>query len=280
MKRIVVFLTGICFALTVTAQTDTTQQEKADTIRVGSMIIIKRGDGKSGGDNNIQITTRRKSSYRRSNVSTNWFVLDIGVSRFDDNTDYTSAAVQNPTTGFAPGSNKDWFKLRNGKSINVNIWLFLQELNVVKHVVNLKYGLGVELNNYHFRYKDNIIFETQPTKVVLDPSTGYSKNKLAADYLTAPLMLNFNFTPDRRHGFGFSAGVSAGYLYSARQKTKSSANGKEKVWDDFDLRPWKISYIGELQLGFVKLYGSFATQSMFEKGLDMTPYNIGIRFSN
>ena len=46
------------------------------------------------------------------------------------------------------------------------------------------------------------------------------KNKLAADYLTVPLMVNFNFTPERRNGFGFSAGVSAGYLYSARQKVK------------------------------------------------------------
>ena len=84
----------------------------------------------------------------------------------------------------------------------------------------------------------------------------------------------------RKNGFGFSGGVSAGYLYSSRQKTKSAANGKQKVWDDFDLNPWKISYVGELQLGFVKLYGSLATKSMFAKGLDQTPYNVGIRFSN
>jgi hypothetical protein len=115
---------------------------------------------------------------------------------------------------------------------------------------------------------------------VIDSSTSYSKNKLAADYLTAPLMLNFNFTPGRKHGFGFSIGASAGYLYSARQKTKSDANGKEKHWDDFDLRPWKISYIAELQLGYVKLYGSMGSKSMFSKGLDMTPYNVGIRLSN
>ena len=93
-------------------------------------------------------------------------------------------------------------------------------------------------------------------------------------------MLSFNFTPDRRQGFGFSIGASAGYKYSSRQKTKSVRDGKEKVWDDYDLRPWKISYVGELQLGPVKLYGSLATQSMFEKGLDQTPYTVGIRLSN
>lgn len=277
MKRIAILLTGICFALSAMAQTDTTEQ-KADTIRVGTMIIIKKGSGKSSdGDNEVTITSRKKSQ-KRSNVTTNWMILDLGISQFSDKTDYSSAAIQNPVTGFAPGANKDWFNLRNGKSINVNVWLFLQELNVVKHVVNLKYGLGVELNNY--RFQKNVIFNEDPTKVILDQSTAYKKNRLSADYLTVPLMLNFNFTPDRKHGFGFSAGVSGGYLYSSRQKTKSDANGKQKTWGDFDLNPWKISYIGELQLGYVKLYGSVATKSMFEKGLDQTPFNIGIRFSN
>lgn len=277
MKRIAILLTGICFALTATAQTDTSKAEQGDTIRIGSMIIIKRGDAHSKGDKEVTIHSRR-NTYKPSNISTNWFIVDLGVNQFDDKTDYTSPGIQNTTTGFAPGSDKDWFKLRNGKAINVNIWFFIQKLNVVKHVVNLKYGLGLELNNYH--YRKNVIYQTQPTKIILDQSTGYSKNKLAADYLTVPIMLNFDLTPGRKNGFGFSAGVSAGYLYSSRQKTKSEANGKQKVWDDFDLRPWKISYVGELQLGFVKLYGSLATKSMFSKGLDQTPYNVGIRFSN
>jgi hypothetical protein len=94
------------------------------------------------------------------------------------------------------------------------------------------------------------------------------------------MMLNFNFTPSRRHGFGFSVGASAGYLYASRQKTVSNDFGKKKDKEDFELRKFKISYIGELSLGVVKLYGSYATQSMFEKGLDHTPYNVGIRLSN
>ena len=105
------------------------------------------------------------------------------------------------------------------------------------------------------------------------------KNKLAADYITVPLMLNFNFTPGRGRGFGFSAGVSGGMLYSARQKIKDGGK-KTKVHDDFDLNKWKVSYIAELLLGPVKLYGSYATQSMWDKGLDQTPYTVGFRFAN
>ncbi|MEO5999201.1 MAG: outer membrane beta-barrel protein, partial [Chitinophagaceae bacterium] len=180
----------------------------------------------------------------------------------------------------APGSNKDWFNLRNGKSINVNIWIVMQRLNIVKHVVNLKYGLGLELNN--FRYEEDIVFSKNPTVINRDPLINYSKNKLATDYLTVPLMLNFNFTPrkDNFSMFGLSVGVSGGYLYASRQKLISGENGKEKTKNNFDLRPFKVSYIAELQLGPVKVYGSMATQSMFEKGLDQTPYSVGLRLSN
>lgn len=92
-------------------------------------------------------------------------------------------------------------------------------------------------------------------------------------------MVNFNLTPGRKNGFGFSAGVSAGMLYSARQKIKNNGN-KEKVHDDFNLEKWKLAYIGELNLGPVKLYGSYAMNNMWEKGLDQTPYNVGIRLSH
>jgi len=95
-----------------------------------------------------------------------------------------------------------------------------------------------------------------------------------------PVMLDFNFTPKRRRNtYGVSAGVSVGYLYSARWKTKEGSN-VDKVKSDFDLRKWKLSYVGEVSLGVVKLYGSYAFKSMFEKGLDLTPYNVGLRFSN
>ena len=42
----------------------------------------------------------------------------------------------------------------------------MQRLNVIKHVFNLKYGLGIELNNY--RYTQNIKYLTNPTQVIMD----------------------------------------------------------------------------------------------------------------
>lgn len=290
MKQVIVLLIGIVMSLNGLAQTDSTKstdqpasqptdQSTSDTIRVGGMIIIKKNRHGNKPDNDSgEAKTYVRKVRKPSRVSTNWIILDLGFANYSDNTNYSSPAIQDPLTGFAPGLDKDDFKLRTGKSVNVNIWLFMQRLSLIKSVVNLKYGLGIELNNY--RYKAPIRYETGPTRVVMDHTTNYEKNKLAADYLTVPLMLNFNFTPHRKRGFGFSAGVSGGYLYASRQKTITGAEGKEKKKDDFDLRPWKLAYIGELSLGPVKLYGSYASQSMFERGPDQQPYAVGLRLSN
>ena len=277
MKSILLVCVAACLYSTAFAQNDTTgKKETNDTIRIGGMIIIK----KPGNNNNEIITgekTTRIPSRKRTpqNLTTNWWIIDMGFSGFNDKTDYASAETQD----FAPGSTEDWFDIKSGKSRSVNIWLLMQRLNLIKHVVNLKYGIGLELNNYFFD-DVSIRFQKNPTLVVQDPTIkDAKKNKLAADYLTVPLMINFNFTPERRNGFGFSAGVSAGYMYSARQKVKIG-DDKFKVHNDFDLEDWKLSYVGEINLGLVKLYGSYAFQSMWEKGLDHTPFNAGIRFSN
>jgi len=272
MKSRFLLAAMLCLSLAASAQTDTTiTNNSTDTIHVGDMIILKKGGENNDFNNDFHLG--RRHYYRPSNFSTNWVIVDIGFANYNDKTNYLSSGAQQ----FAPGSTSDWFNLRTGKSVDVNIWLFMQRLNLIKHVVNLKYGLGIELNNY--RYTENIKYLINPTKVILD-TINYSKDKLAADYVTVPFMLNFNFTPHRREGFGLSVGASVGYLYSSRQKFKGGGESKHKVHNDFDLDPWKASWVGELQLGPVKLYGSYATQSMFKKGLDQTPYTVGIRLSN
>lgn len=284
MKRILTLCITVCTIMTGFAQTDTTGKQKPvpenDTIRIGGMIIIRKAGTKEAIHEQNKIRDRHNE--KPSNLSTNWWIFDIGFSNYTDNTVYTGASAQ----AYAPGSNNTWFGLKGWKSRNVNIWVFMQRLNMIKHVVNLKYGLGIELNNYYYkrpvRYDPKPPATLNPPVVSLDVTVGrkYNKDKLAADYLTAPLMFNFNFTPDRKKGFGISAGISAGYLYSARNKTVTSDEGKKKAKDDFNLEKWKLSYVAELSLGPIRFYGSIAVKNMYERGLDMKPYNFGFRFSN
>lgn len=280
MKRIFTLCIAICTMMTGFAQADTTAKPAPDTIKIGGMVIIREKGSKPEKDEDskgLRIPARRHND-KPSNISTNWWIVDLGFSNYNDKTNYANADAQ-AIAGLAYAGNKDWAKLRGGKSRNVNIWFFMQRINMIQHVVNLKYGLGLELNNYRFD-DTKVRFAKNPTLITLDPTLADAKkNKLAADYLTVPVMLNFNFTPDRHKGFGFSAGVSAGFLYSARQKTKMDGD-VDKLKSDFDLERWKLSYVGEILLGPVKLYGSYAFKSMWSKGLNQTPYTVGFRISN
>lgn len=276
MCKMYLLVAVLCIHLTVAAQTDTaTGHAKPDTIRIGSLIIVKKGDGHyENRDGSVHVS---RAMRMHQNISTNWLIVDLGFANYNDKTNYANAVSAGVV---APGIGKEQFNPRTGKSIDVNIWLFMQRVNLIKHVVNLKYGLGIELNNY--RYESPLYYDKTNNIFIQDMVRHYKKDKLAADYVTIPLMLNFNFTPNNfyNRSFGLSAGISAGYLYSSRLKMITNEDGKQKIHDDMYLRPFKISYVAELQLGPVKLFGSMATRSMFEKGLDQTPYNIGLRFSN
>ena len=292
MKKTILILSVIFSSATSFAQTDSVQVERNnDTIRIGGMIILKKGDENEKKRVTVTVGNRRKQK-SNSDINTSSFIVDLGFSNWIDKTNYAAATTAGSIVN-KPGSPDlvaNDFKLKTVKSVNVNIWFFMQRMNLVKHYVNLKYGLGLELNNY--RFKSNVSFneggvnpynhsQNIGNSFVFRDSISFSKNKLAADYVTVPLMLNFITNPkDSKKGISLSAGVSAGYLYSSRNKQVSGERGKEKNRGDYDLEKWKFSYIGELGLGPVRLYGSYSPTSIFSNDLDFRPYNIGIRLSN
>lgn len=274
------------------AQTDSTvvvATEKRDTIRIGNILIIKKGN-KSDDGKDVEVKMGRRQPKKNSRTSTNWFVVDLGFANYIDKTDYGNTGTYLVNRPGSPVLGKSDFKLRTGKSINVNIWFVMQKLALEKQGhVNLKYGIGLELNNY--RYKSPITYQEggvipytgmqTSSPFIFKDSIAFSKNKLAADYLTVPLMLNFASNPsNNKKGISLSAGVSAGYLYSQRNKQKSDANGKERNKGEYDMERFKLSYIAELGLGPVRLYGSYSPKSMYEHDLDMRPFTLGFRLSN
>jgi len=293
MKRLTLLLATAIICLSVSAQNDTIKPNQGkDTIRIGSMVIVKEGKTRNGKNRVKKITLGgNQETGKKRNISTNWWILDLGFSNYDDKTNYGTAGsylVNRP--GYSSLSKND-FKLRAGKSINVNIWVFMQRLNLIKHHVNLKYGLGVELNNY--RYRSSISYKEggpdpysnlpaiSDKPFIFRDSISFSKNKLAADYLTVPLMLNFISHPrNSKKGVSLSVGVSAGYLYSQRNKQKSDERGKKRNKGDYDLEKFKFSYVAEIGLGPIRLYGSYSPNSIYERSLDMRPYTVGLRFSN
>jgi Outer membrane protein beta-barrel domain len=278
-KALLLMLLGACYQAGFAQQDSTKAKEvEIDTIRVGSIIIIKKGGGGSH-DYNVQSYQSYRRKENKKNISTNWLIFDLGFAGFNDRTNYNTAEAQDflHNSGGQPLSSGD-FSYRSTRISNFNLWLFMQKLNLYKHVVNLKYGFGIENNNYF--YKTSITYVEGASPFVIRDTVSFSKNKLAADFFTAPIMLNFNTTPDSRNGgLQISIGISAGYLYSARQKQNSSERGKQKNRTTFNLEPWKLAYVGELGIGPVKLYGSYAWTPIHKYGVEQYPFTVGVRFS-
>jgi hypothetical protein len=288
MKRLVIITAALLITLTGFSQTDTTAKS-TDTVKVGNFIIIKKNKSNTGPDITVKDNERsieykiERRSKRKSNISTNWWIFDLGFANYRDNTNYATAQAGPylKVLRAADGAvNQNTTSLNTGKSSNFNLWFFMQKLNVVKHVVNLKYGLGLEM--YNFRYDSRISFRKDPVPYAFNDSIGFSKNKLFVEYLTVPFMLNINTTPDSRRGLSFSAGVSAGYLISSRNKQISSERGKQKINGDFNLEPIRLAAIGEIGLGPVRLFGSYSLNKLQKDitHMEQYPYSIGVRFSN
>lgn len=290
MKRLLCAAACVLVAGMGYAQTDTTAKQ-SDTVKVGNFIIIKKKNNGSSSSTTVETNNNRnyyeyrveRRPRRRGNISTNWLIFDLGFANWRDQTDYAAANAAGFYKTLRPANgavNETSNKLIIGKSSNVNIWFFIQKLNIIKHVVNLKYGLGLEMYNY--RFDNDISFRKDPQPYAFNDSVSFTKNKLYVEYLTIPLMLNFNTTPDSRRGFSFSAGVSAGYLTNSRNKQISGERGKQKYRGDFNFEPWRVAAIGEIGLGPVRLYGSYSFNKLQKDvtKVEQYPYTVGIRFSN
>ncbi|HEU4556085.1 MAG TPA: outer membrane beta-barrel protein [Chitinophaga sp.] len=278
----------------------------ADTIQIKSLIIIKGKDARGKNTYKFYNDTAYTRNKLKKNLHTKWLVIDLGFNNYIDRSDYAGAGaaalMAYASPGYSSVTNKsydysavglntfaprsasapltpDEFKLIPGKSINVNIWILMQRLNIYKHKLNLIYAIGVEMNNY--RYARSITYVPgYPTQIIREDSIHFSKNKLFAEYLSVPLMLNFTSNPARPgRSVDVSMGVMAGYLVKSRTKQISEERGKVKRTDDFNLNKWRFGITTELGYGPVKLYGNFALTPLHDYGLEQYPFSVGIRFN-
>jgi hypothetical protein len=280
----------------------------SDTLKIGSILIvnkkeaeatnfktiIKIGDASYGrptdgeygwvkGDLKKTRIEINRAPKKLKDIETNWWIFDLGFANFIDKSPNLMWLAANPNVlpyGPGPIMSPENFTLNNKKSTNVNIWVVTQKLNLYQHKINLKYGLGVEM--FNFRFDKSISFREDIEKNVKFDMVPFTKNKLLVKYLTVPVQFNFSPNPYNKKAFYASIGMSAGYLWNAKNKQISAERGKEKFRGNFNLNDWRIATIGELGVGAVRLYGSFANNNLFNKNqsfVDMQPFAVGLRFS-
>jgi len=278
----------------------------SDTLKIGSILIvnkkeaeapnfktiIKIGDASYGrpkdgdygwikGDFKKTRVEINNTPKKLKNTETNWWIFDLGFANFVDKSPTLYWLAANPNAlPYGPVMSPENFSLINKKSTNVNVWVVTQKINIYQHKLNLKYGLGVEM--FNFRFDKPISFREDITNNIKYDVVSFTKNKLLVRYLTVPVQINFSPNPTNRKAFYASIGMSAGYLWNAKNKQISGERGKEKFRGNFNLNDWRFATIGELGLGALRLYGSFSNSNLFNNNqsfIDMQPFAVGLRFS-
>lgn len=271
-----------------------------DTVKIGSILIVNKkmptenrnfkttiriGDSSArffNGDFKKTKIEISKGPKKLKNLETNWWAFDLGFANYHDKSPMIYWLAAQPDLlpyGQGPIQSSS-FSLNNKKSTNVNLWVIQQKLNLYKHKINLKYGVGVEM--FNFRFEKPISFREDISGFVKYDDVVFSKNKLLVKYLTIPVQINFKPNPNLKKGFYASVGMSAGYLMNAKNKQISGERGKEKFEGNFNLNDWRVATIGELGVGSIRLYGSYGMTNLFNKSqvfYDMQPFALGLRFS-
>lgn len=219
-------------------------------------------------------------------------MLDLGINSLVDNTQYPNGHFQPGTpSGYlsvpSDQENKELFSLRQSKSVNVNIYPIMLKANLFRSQRQkwlLASGVGLQL--YNFRFTKPVTYLADPNSHVILDTVSFSKNKLAFNYLTVPLMLNGK---TRLNGIGtkpseglwltYGIGISGGYLLSSWTKQISDERGKEKNHDPFNFSKTNFCVNGEIGLdGYIRLYASYQITALHESVLDQHPFCIGVRF--
>jgi hypothetical protein len=268
----------IIFCINTAKAQDTSKVDKAHV-----EISLGGKDGvcvKKGGKNIIG-----KRSKEKNNKTSNTLGFDLGFNNFDNSNvngfDYTIAYPSTTNTGTYGASNS--LEINNTKSMNVNIYPLYYSFHLYKKSINLITGLG--FNYYNFRYKNDITMQEWHT-ITNFPVLAYNNNvhtpkksKVAASYLTVPLMLQFKPNIGNKKALVMGGGVSVGYLMKGWYKTKTAADGKSKENIGFAFNPLQINAIGEFGIDDkLRFYGSYGLTSLYKTKLpQQQAIAVGIR---
>lgn len=234
------------------------------------------------GSGGVRISNVHQDSTRKEKkVTISYGMVDLGINALNDATNYSSAGAQAYLHVPDNQKNTNLFSLRQGKSINVNIWpvlLKIKLLNRPNQKISFYTGAGLQL--YNFRFNKDISFRNDIIPLVTMDSVSFQKNKLAFSFASIPLMLNFKSRlvgSDLWLTYGF--GVIGGYCLGSWTKQISEERGKQKNHDAFNFNKVNLSLSAEIGLNnYIRFYATYQVTNMYQNALVQHPYAIGIRF--
>lgn len=178
------------------------------------------------------------------------------------------------------------FEINPWGSKSVNIY-YLYEIPLGDSKFTFNPGIGLGLEKYEF--KKNVIFSyantaniptsleaDQPVLImqdirtmdIYDNAVAVNKNRLAANYIDAPLEFAFHSNKTNpKAGLNIALGGKIGYLFSAHTKVKYETAGetrKVKRHRDWDLNPFRYSAHTRIGYGGFNVYFEYQLSDFFD----------------
>ena len=204
------------------------------------------------------------SRSRKKNVETRYITFELGMDVWLPSEDYRIAG------------NIDPMEQRLANSTNVNLYIMRQRFNLIKHQLNLEYGVGLNFHKIMFDNPVVMVREEGEMRFEYRPDDGIRKSRLNSTYLTIPLLLNFESNPNQsRNSFRIAAGVYGSTRLGSNFKQKfSSKNAKDR--DSFSLSPFRWGFAGQIGYGPVNLFVNYSMTDVFESNKTDQNYEIGM----
>jgi hypothetical protein len=249
-------------------------------VKAGSVIVEVTGSDSTKitvGGHNLIVDEDGNVKWKRNHTNKfngHWAGLELGVNG------YVTDKFKGDIKGYY-----DFLNLKYEKSIEVNVNFFEQNFNLINDKFGVLTGLGLRWNNY--RFDDNIVLEKSPDAIYghADTTHNWSKSKLVVNYLTLPVLFEYQSNRfSRRNSFHVAAGMVMGWRYATHTKMLYFDNGRQKPKqrDDFYLRPFRYDATLRAGWGIVNLYASYSLNTLFKdgRGPDLYPFTIGITIAS
>jgi hypothetical protein len=155
---------------------------------------------------------------------------------------------------------------------------FGKEAEIFKDRLRLAAGLGFQFESYAF--DKNVRLTDEPSlQGIEDTIRDYRKNTLNANYVTLPVVLQFNTKRNLEKSFHIAVGVLAGYRISSNMTYKWSEEGRrqrERLRNDYALEPYRLSAIAQVGIGNAMIWAQYDLTMKFT-ATDAIPAVVGAK---
>jgi len=155
---------------------------------------------------------------------------------------------------------------------------FGKEAEIFKDRLRLAAGLGFQFESYAF--DKNVRLTDEPSlQGIEDTIRDYRKNTLNTNYVTLPVVLQFNTKRNLEKSFHIAVGVLAGYRISSNMTYKWSEEGRrqrERLRNDYALEPYRLSAIAQVGIGNAMIWAQYDLTMKFT-ATDAIPAVVGAK---